>query len=262
LKVVLFCGGFGTRIREYSERVPKPMVPLGYRPLLWHVMRYYAHFGHRDFVLCLGYKADVIKEYFLSYSEALSNDFVLSEGGQRVELLNHDIADWKITFVDTGTAANIGQRLRAVREFVEGEEMFLANYSDNLTDFHLPDIIDHAKRSDAIATFLCVRPSATFHVVSVAGDGRVEGIHESRHGETWINGGYMVLRPQIFEYLKEGEELVYEPFQRLIELGRLHAHRYEGFWMAMDTFKEWQHLQDLYSSGEAPWELWKTPERR
>ncbi len=262
MKVVLFCGGFGTRIREYSERVPKPMVTLGYRPILWHVMRYYAHFGHREFVLCLGYKGDVIKEYFLNYSEALSNDFVLSQGGQHVELLNRDITDWKITFVDTGSSANIGQRLKAVQEFVEGEEMFLANYSDNLTDFPLPEIIDHAKRSDAIATFLCVRPSASFHVVSVTDGGRVEGIHESRHGETWINGGYMVLRPEIFQYVEEGEELVYEPFQRLIERGRLHAHRYEGFWMAMDTFKEWQRLQDLYASGEAPWELWKTPERR
>jgi len=250
------------RLRQYSERIPKPMVPIGYRPILWHVMRYYAHFGHREFILCLGYKGDVIKEYFLNYSEALSNDFVLSDGGQRVQLLNRDIADWEITFVDTGTQANIGQRLKAVQAFVQDEDMFLANYTDNLTDFPLPRIVDQARSSDAVATFLCVRPSATFHVVSTDEGGRVERIEESRNGDLWINGGYMALRPEIFSHMKDGEELVYDPFQRLIELGRLRAHRYEGFWVAMDTFKEWQQLQDLYASGAAPWELWKSPERR
>src|SRR5215471_8658844 len=140
VKVVLFCGGLG--MREYSEVLPKPMVPIGYRPILWHVMKYYAHYGHKDFILCLGYKADVIKQYFRNYDECVSNDFVLSSGGKNVELLGSDIDDWNITFVDTGLTSNIGQRLKAVRRQLEGEEMFLANYTDGLSDVPLPNVID------------------------------------------------------------------------------------------------------------------------
>ncbi len=138
MKVVLFCGGLGMRLRDYSESIPKPMVPVGYRPILWHVMRYYAHFGHKDFILCLGYRADVIKRYFLEYDETISNDFVISEGGKKVDLLASDIQDWKITFVDTGLNSNIGMRLKAVQPFLDGEEMFLANYSDGVSDLPLP----------------------------------------------------------------------------------------------------------------------------
>ncbi|MFL6192326.1 MAG: sugar phosphate nucleotidyltransferase, partial [Actinomycetes bacterium] len=144
MKVVLFCGGLGLRLRDHSERVPKPMVPIGYRPILWHIMKYYAHHGHRDFTLCLGYKADVVKQYFLDYNEALSNDFVLDGNGGReagrIELLGSDIHDWRITFADTGLHANIGQRLVAVRRYVESEDVFLANYGDVLTDAPLPEL--------------------------------------------------------------------------------------------------------------------------
>src|SRR4051812_32379317 len=138
MKVVLFCGGLGMRMREFSEAVPKPMVPIGYRPILWHVMKYYAHHGHKDFILCLGYKADVIKNYFLEYNECLSNDFVLSKGAKNIELLGRDIDDWNITFVDTGLTSNVGMRLRAVQKHLKGEEMFLANYTDGLSDVPLP----------------------------------------------------------------------------------------------------------------------------
>src|SRR5215210_4763777 len=138
MKVVLFCGGLGLRLRDYSDSIPKPMVNIGYRPILWHVMKYYAHFGHKDFILCLGYKADAIKNYFLTYDECISNNFVLSNGGKNLRLLHSDIQDWNITFVDTGLTANIGQRLKAVEPYLEQETMFLANYSDGLTDLPLP----------------------------------------------------------------------------------------------------------------------------
>ena len=141
MKVVLFCGGAGMRLRGYSEDVPKPMVTIGARPVLWHVMKYYAHFGHKDFILCLGYKASVIKNYFLEYEESVSNDFVFSQGGRKLEFMQRDIDDWNITFVDTGSRATIADRLRLVEPYLEGEEMFLANYSDGLTDFHLPKMI-------------------------------------------------------------------------------------------------------------------------
>ena len=135
MKVVLFCGGLGMRLRDYSETIPKPMVNIGYRPILWHVMRYYAHYGHKDFILCLGYKADIIKDYFLNYNEYISNDFLMSNGGRDLKLVNSDIKDWNINFVDTGMGTNIGERLVAVKKYLEDEDMFLANYSDGLTDF-------------------------------------------------------------------------------------------------------------------------------
>ncbi|MCE5229775.1 glucose-1-phosphate cytidylyltransferase [bacterium] len=258
MKVVLFCGGQGMRIRDYSEQIPKPMICIGYRPILWHVMKYYAHFGHKDFILCLGYKADYIKKYFLNYDECLSNDFVLKAGGNHVQLLNRDIDDWTITFVDTGMETNIGGRLRAVRRYVENEPMFLANYSDALTDLDLSEMVrDFQCQPAAVASFLCVRPCTTFHLVNIDGDSRVVSITDVRHSNIWINGGYFILRPEIFDYMRDGEELVSEPFERLIAESRLRAFHYEQFWQCMDTFKDKQEFEDMYTRGRAPWELWK-----
>jgi len=256
MKVVLFCGGLGTRLREFGDNIPKPLVPLGYRPVLWHVMKYYAHFGHKDFILCLGYKADKIKEYFLHYDEAISNDFVLSQGGRHVDLIRSDIDDWRITFVDTGLHSNIGQRLRAVRYLVEGDEMFLANYSDGLTDMPLPQMIDAFRREAKLGAFVCAPPSQTFHVVGLGSDNRVLEIQPVKETGLLVNGGFFVFRPGIFDYMRDGEELVAEPFGRLIANNQLMGYRYDRFW-AMDTFKEQQELTDLCARGEAPWELWK-----
>src|SRR5215467_4461947 len=167
MKVVLFFGGLGMRLRDYSETIPKPMVNIGYRPVLWYVMKYYAHYGHKDFILCLGYRADAIKSYFLNYNECASNDFVLSAGGRQVELSNSDIHDWRITFADTGINSNIGQRLKAVEKYLQGEEEFLANYSDGLTDLPLPQQMKHFHESGKIASFLAVRPNLSYHMVAV-----------------------------------------------------------------------------------------------
>lgn len=258
MRVVLFCGGLGMRLRDYSDTIPKPMVQIGYRPLIWWVMKYYAHFGHRDFILCLGYKGDVIKEYFLNYNECRSNDFILSQGGQRVELLRKDIEDWRITFVDTGINANIGERLKAVEPFLRDEPVFLANYSDGLTDFPLPVMIDEFLRRGRVATFLSVRPNYSFHFVTRREDGLVTAIDDVASANAWINGGFFVLRREIFDYIYPGEELVIEPFQRLIAEGKLATHAYEGFWRCVDTFKDLQALESLYGKGHAPWELWRT----
>jgi glucose-1-phosphate cytidylyltransferase len=263
VKVVLFCGGLGLRLREHSERVPKPMVPIGYRPVLWHVMKYYAHFGHKDFLLCLGYKADVVKEYFLNYNEALTNDFVLNGNGHddrrgnHVELLGSDIHDWRITFADTGLHANIGQRLKAAQRYLGGEDVFLANYGDVLTDAPLPELIDDFLRRDKVAAFVSVKPTYTFHVVSAKEDGIVERIDDVRVSDIWINGGYMILRKEIFDYIGEGEELVQEPFQRLIKQDLLLAYRYEGFWAPMDTLKDQQDLESQYEAGRPAWAVWQ-----
>ena len=257
MKVVLFCGGLGTRLREYSDTIPKPLVNIGPRPILWHLMKYYAHHGHTDFILCLGYRGDLIKEFFLKYNECMSNDFDMSDGGKTIKLYNSDIDSWRISFVDTGLKSNVGQRLKAVERFLDGEEMFLANYSDGLTDLPLAAYIDEFKKSDAIGSFLSVRPSQSFHGVRSDGDGRVLDIQHVRDSDFWINGGFMILRKQIFEYMKPGEELVEEPFQRLIAQRRLRAHRYEGFWASMDTFKDKITLDDMYARGETPWAMWK-----
>ena len=261
MKVVLFCGGQGLRLKEFSENVPKPMVPIGYRPIMWHLMKYYAHFGHKDFILCLGHRADAIKDYFLNYNEAVSNDFVLNPSGDggrhRVDLISRDLDSWSITFVDTGAESNVGQRLWAVRDRLKNEEMFLANYSDNLSDLHLPDAINHFKANGKVASFVSVKPSQSFHFVEVDGDSHVKEIFPASRGPHWINGGFFALRPQLFEYMREGEELVLDPFRRLIEARQLTSYRHEGFWHAMDTFKEKQALEDLYARGKAPWEVWK-----
>ena len=257
MKVVLFCGGLGARIREYPDAVPKPMITIGYRPILWNVMKYYAHFGHKDFILCLGYKADAVKSYFLNYNECLSNNFVLSNGGQKLQLLNSDIHDWNITFVDTGAHANVGQRLKAVEPYLEGEESFLANYSDGLTDLPLPEYIEHFHRHGKIASFLAVSPPYSSHIVNVDGD-IVNGVEPINKSGLLINGGYFVFRKEIFRYLHDGDDLVEKPFARLINEQQLVAFKYQGFWTCMDTFKDRQQLEDAFSRGNAPWEVWKT----
>jgi glucose-1-phosphate cytidylyltransferase len=258
MKVVLFCGGAGMRLRGYSEDVPKPMVTIGSRPVLWHVMKYYAHFGHKDFVLCLGYQANVIKNYFLEYKESVSNDFVLSQGGRKLEFMQRDIDDWNITFVDTGLRSTIADRLRLVEPHLSGEDAFLANYSDGLTDFPLPRMIEEFSRRDGYASFLSVQPrSSSLDTVHLGEDGCVKAIRCMKDANIWVNGGYFVLRKEIFRYIKPGEELVYQPFQRLIAEQKVWSHRYDGFWQCMDTFRDKQILDELEASGEAPWRLWR-----
>jgi glucose-1-phosphate cytidylyltransferase len=256
VKVVIFCGGQGLRMREASDVAPKPMIPIGSRPILWHVMKYYAHFGFTDFVLCLGYRAEAIKHFFLTYSEAMANDFVLSEGGAKVHLLKTDIHNWNITFVDTGLRASIGERLRAVRHLLADDEMFLANYGDTLTNADLPAMIERAREAGATASFLAVRPNHSFHVVSMDDAGVVSGLQDVLRSDIWINGGYFVLRRELLDQLRPGEDLVDEPLRRLLLAGKVLAQRHEGFWAPMDTLKDKQWLESLHESGTAPWQVW------
>jgi glucose-1-phosphate cytidylyltransferase len=261
MKVVLFCGGLGTRIREYSENIPKPMIPVGNQPILWHVMQYYSQYGHNDFVLCLGYKANTIKDFFLSYRPHAFADCVVSNFGSKVELLAEPREDWRITMVDTGVWRNIGERLWAVREHVRGEEIFLANYSDGLTDVNLDDMIDRFKKSGKIACFLAIRPPLTYHLADIDQTGRVREFRTSDRSEIWINGGYFLFRKEIFDYMREGEELVIEPFGRLIAENQLMAYKHEGFWRSMDTLRDRQSLEDLVEHGKMPWRLSDHPTR-
>ena len=248
-------------MREASEVVPKPMIPIGSRPVLLHVMKYYAHFGFTDFVLCLGYKAEAIKHFFLTYNEAMVNDFVLSKGGASVHLLKTDIHDWNVTFVDTGLRSSVGERLRAVRHLLGDDEMFLANYGDTLTDANLPAMIANTKAAGAMASFVVVRPNYSFHVVKVHDDGRVRDISDVTRSDMWINGGYFIMRTEFLDQIRPGEDLVEEPFQRLTAEGKLLAQRHDGFWAPMDTLKDKQRLEVLYESGQAPWQVWDVDRR-
>lgn len=260
MKVVLFCGGLGMRMRDGVTNAPKPMAMIGDRPLLWHVMRYYAHYGHTDFVLCLGYGASAVKDFFLSYDETRSNDFVLQGAGRQIELFKTDISDWRITFVDTGLHSAIGERLRRVRRFVADEEMFLANYADVFTNAPLPDMVSRFASSGALISLLAVPPTSSHHVVDVGEDGLITQVTPLRDLRQWENGGYFVIRPEIFDYLNEGEDLVEDVIVRLVPQERVLAYPYKGYWSPADTVKERAQMEEMYHRGNCPWMVWD-PER-
>jgi len=256
MKVVLFCGGLGTRLREHSDTIPKPLVNIGYRPILWHLMRYYAHFGHTEFILALGYRGDMVRKYFLEYDDCMSNDFTLGGDGKRT-LHSRDMDSWRITFVDTGLHSNIGQRLLRVRKYVEQDEEFLANYADGLSDLPLNELIDDFRAKRVVATLASVRSWHSFHAVQSSPDGYVTAMGPWRNDEFMINGGFFALRREIFDYVREGEELVEKPFERLRERKLLSTYRYTGFWQAMDTFKDKIAFDRMEAKGECPWMIWK-----
>ena len=260
MKVVLFCGGLGMRMRVGEDPRPKPMMTIGDRPVLWHIMRYYAHFGHTEFILCLGYGAQVVKDYFLHYEETASNDFVLSDGGRAIDLVSTDISDWRITFADTGLHTEIGERLRRVRKYLDGDELFLAHYGDVLTDAPMNDLVGTFKGSDAAASLLAIRPPGSFHVVQIEdGSGLVSGFQPATDLPLRINGGFFVLRQDIFDYLNEGDDLVGHGLVRAARQRRVLAIPYDGFWQPMDTLKERANLEQLYLSGTSPWAVWRQP---
>jgi glucose-1-phosphate cytidylyltransferase len=255
MKVVLFCGGYGMRMRNSNDdEIPKPMQMVGPRPLIWHVMRYYAHFGHKDFILCLGYGASHIKNYFLTYDEAESNDFVMRGG--KVELMHSDISDWTITFVDTGLESPIGERLRRVRDHLGGDEYFLANYADVLTDAPMDLIIDKMQKSGAAASMMVVPPQSSFHCVDVSEAGEVKDITPVSELAIWENGGFFVLTQEVFDHLPPGGDLVADACGALAAQGRLFGYKHYGFWKPADTFKERAELESSYHKNYRPWMLW------
>src|SRR5690606_7502379 len=264
MKVVLFCGGNGIKLQEYSERVPKALVPVGNRPMIWHIMKYYAHYGHKDFILCLGFKGDMIKDYFIKYKEYLSNDFVL-KSGSRINLFEKDIQDWNITFADTGLSSNIAERLLAVRKYLDNEEKFLVNYSDGLTDLHLPDMTTAFDRSGKVGMLMVTKPRKNIRIASieeprtgVAADvtsvNKLDGV--------WLNAGYYIFRKEIFSHIDPEGDLPELTFPRLVGLNQLVAFPYEGMYITMDTFKEKQTLDDMCDRGDTPWQVWRGHEFR
>jgi len=256
MKVVIFCGGYGVRMGEETRTIPKPMIEIGGKPILWHIMRYYSAWGHNEFILCLGYKGEVVKRFFLSYDGAMVNDFVLdrSSNGTKLELLSRDLEEWRITFVDTGLNSTIGERLKAVGSYLGDDEAFLATYGDGLTDAALPVVIDAFHESGKTAMFLSVRPQYNAHLVSSDADGNVLSVEDLSRSHLRINGGFFVFRREILDLIEPGDELVEETFARLIGERELVAYPYEGFFGVMDTIKDRQRLENMHETGQAPWQ--------
>jgi glucose-1-phosphate cytidylyltransferase len=245
------------RLRDYSEKIPKPLVEVGSRPIMWHLMKYYAHFGHKEFILCLGHAAAAIKKFFLEYDECTLNDFVLSDGGREINLLRKDIDDWRITFVDTGLHSSIGERLCHVRRHIGNDEVFMANYADGLSDVDLNVYLDGFRRRDKVASFLSVPAPQSFHVVHCDANHQVVKLEQIGSSAVRINGGFMIFRREIFDYIRPGEDLVAEPFSRLIEKQALLAIPHDGFWQSMDTFKDKIELDKMIDDDHTPWQVWR-----
>jgi len=244
-------------MREVSEVIPKPMIPVGKYPILLHVMNYYAHYGHKEFLLCLGYKADNIRTFFENSSRGLPSEYVSADDYGTLEYLQQTMSDWDITFANTGLDAKVGQRLYAVRDRLQGDEFFLANYADVLTDAPLPEMIGLMRQRDMVGSFLCAQPTYSFHVVTWKDDHMVADIAPCTQAEIWMNGGYFVFRPELFNYMEPEDELVEAPFKRLISQNQLLGYRHNGFWAPMDTLKDRQTLCEMYERGDHPWVVWE-----
>jgi glucose-1-phosphate cytidylyltransferase len=255
LKVVILCGGLGTRLREETEHRPKPLVPIGNRPILWHIMRSYAAFGFTDFILALGYKGEMIKDYFLNY-DVLTSDFSLHLGSKSIQRLSasDDEASWRITFVDTGEETMTGGRLRRLRQVLDSESQFLFTYGDGVTDLNIAAVVDFHRRSGCIAVVTGVRPQTRFGELTVKGDRVVRFAEKPPTNDTWINGGYFVMTPQIFDYIESDRTILErEPLERLAAESQLGVYKHDGYWQPMDTYRDMQLLNEQWKSGRAPW---------
>lgn len=257
MKVVILCGGLGTRLREETEFRPKPMVEVGGRPILWHIMKTYAHHGFRDFVLCLGYRGNTIKDYFLNY-EAMNNDFSMCLG-QKSQIRyhgQHGEQGYSVTLADTGLESMTGGRIRKIAPYIDGDT-FLLTYGDGLSDINIRCLLEFHKSHGRVATVTTVPPISRFGMVELVGEGEVLKFTEKPRTDGWMSAGFFVLDRRVFDYLG-GDDCIFErePLERLAADGELMAYRHEGFFYAMDTFREYQHLNDLWNRGAAPWRVW------
>ena len=255
IPAVILAGGLGTRIREETEFKPKPMVEIGGRPVIWHIMKHLSYFGVNRFIICVGYKGDVIRDYFLNY-RARNNDFTVSLGAQDTLKFhdNHNESNWSVTVAETGNLTNTGGRLFSIEKYVRGET-FLSTYGDGLSDINISELYKFHTESNRVATVTAVRPLTRFGVLDIDDNQKVTNFREKPLSEGWINGGYFIFNPEIFNYLSENVVLEQEPLQELAKRKELLAFKHEGFWQPMDTFRESKALNDLWNSGAAPWKV-------
>ena len=260
MKVVILCGGKGTRLREETEYRPKPMVPIGDRPILWHIMKTYATHGHKDFILCLGYKGEMIKDFFRNYLWMTSDVSLRLGRSPRIKLHNyHNEEDWNVTLADTGQETMTACRLKLVQQHIPRGETFLFTYGDGLSDIDVNATIKEHRRFKKICTISAVHPAGRFGSLNIEGDGSIRTFVEKPQVEqTYVNGGYMVCDYKIFNYLTDNPAIMFEraPIANLVRDGQLHSYRHEGFWQPMDTYQEMQYLNQLWADGKAPWKTW------
>jgi glucose-1-phosphate cytidylyltransferase len=257
MKVVLLCGGLGTRLREETEFRPKPMVDVGGRPILWHIMKLYAHYGFRDFVLCLGYRGNMIKEYFLNY-EAMNNDFTISLGRESSIAYegDHEEQNFRITLADTGLDSMTGGRLKRAQKYVSGD-CFMMSYGDGVSDVDIRRLLEFHKSHGKIATVTTFRPVSRFGILDISSSNQVQNFIEKPREDARASAGFFVFQREVFDYL-DGDECVLEhgPLERLAAEGQLVAYNHDGFFCAMDTYREYQYLNELWKNGQPPWKIW------
>ena len=257
MKVVILAGGLGTRLGEETSIKPKPMVEIGDKPIIWHIMKIYSHYGFNDFIVLCGYKGQVIKRYFANYY--LNNsDITIDMRSNSVDVHYNEIEPWRVTLIDTGVETMTGGRIRRIKKFVENET-FMLTYGDGVSDVNIAKLLEYHKKSGKIATLTAVRPTARFGVVNMAEDGSVVNFKEKPSGDgVWINGGFFVLEPKVFDYIPEGDSVVWErePLERLSAAGQLSAYAHSGFWRPMDMLKDKKDLNEMWDKGEAKWKVW------
>jgi glucose-1-phosphate cytidylyltransferase len=256
MKVVILCGGMGMRLREETEYKPKPMVEIGERPILWHIMKLFSVYGYREFVLCLGYKQNVIREYFLNY-ECMNKDFTIKLSS-RNEIIYHNkhAEDWIVTLADTGECTKKGTRIKRILPFIDGEE-FMITYGDGLSNVNISKLVECHRSHGKIVTFTGVHPISRFATVELDKNNNVVDWHEKRCLEGYVNAGYFVVKKKIAKYLNDDCELEEEPMKVLAQQGQIGMYRHEGYWHCMDTYRDYNYLNDLWLSHSAPWKVWK-----
>lgn len=260
MKVVILAGGYGTRIRDVADDIPKPMIPIGPYPILWHVMKLYAHFGHTDFIVCLGYKGQVIKDFFLNY-EAYTRDFTitLGGGGKPTYHSEHDESDWAVTLADTGVSSMTGSRISRIKRYLDNDEEFMLTYGDGVSDVNLQALLDFHRSHGKILTVTGVRPPGRFGEMEGEEDGLIRAFNEKPQSEGGrISGGFFVAKTRIFDYLDDRDDLVFEqePIRQLVNDGQMMMYKHNGFWQPMDTGREYKLLNAMYEDGDAPWVRW------
>jgi glucose-1-phosphate cytidylyltransferase len=257
MKVVLLAGGYGTRLSEETELRPKPMVEIGGKPILWHIMKIYSHYGFNEFIICCGYKSYYIKDYFFHYYMH-SADMTIDLPDNKVEYHNSASEPWKITLVDTGLETMTGGRIKRIQKYV-GDEPFMLTYGDGVADININKLADYHKENGKLATLTAVLPGGKFGALEIAEDDRIMSFLEKPQGDgSWVNGGYFVLQPEVFNYITDGDVTIFErtPLEQLAREGQLQSYKHTGFWKPMDTLREKLELQGLWDTGKAPWKIW------
>ena len=254
MKVVILAGGLGTRLSEYTEMIPKPMVTIGGRPIIWHIMQTYAHFGYKDFYLALGYKAEIIKEYFLNY-RSLNANFTVDLATDDVNFHQVDATDWHVTLVQTGLQSNTGGRVKRMKSFI-GNETFMLTYGDSVADINIDELLKFHKSHGKMVTVSGVRPSARFGELEMQEQKVISFREKPQTTQGWVNGGFFVCKPEIIDFIEDDLTILEkEPLEKISEMGELMSYQHEGYWQCMDTKRDRDHLEKLWQSGSAPWSL-------